>query len=260
MMIRLHSVSLGSSIYSIQGFIYRCVGSRAPILITLAPYCGPAPKAGLRQVLLKPLGLGHIHQAGVSNRRPSGPHRVPLFSRQRRYLDQRDAALSFRRRSRSYVTHNRATVEVILPCADLRKHDLSQLGGTNIVTGALVANRRIALPRFYFHTETNVRTTDEEGTEFPGYSEARREAIRTCGQMVQDAPEVFWGPRPWNVSVTDAAGLILWEIYVDGQTSAAGRSLEPIPDSIAPISQRQSERANQPGGSALDQEILLPGL
>lgn len=90
------------------------------------------------------------------------------------------------------------------------------------------------MPRFYFHTETDVRTTDEEGMEFPGYAEARREAIRTCGQMMQDAPEVFWGSRPWNVSVTDEAGLIMWEIYVDGQTSAAGRSLEPERNLLGP--------------------------
>jgi hypothetical protein len=45
--------------------------------------------------------------------------------------------------------------------------------------------------------------------------------------MMKDAAIAFWGSRPWNVSVTDGTGLILWEIYIDGQTSAAGRSLEP---------------------------------
>ena len=105
--------------------------------------------------------------------------------------------------------------------------DLEQREGTKSVVAALAANRRVSVPRFYFHTETDVRTTDEKGMEFPGFLEARREAIRTCGQMMQDAPEVFWGSRPWNVSVTDEKGLIMWEIYVDGQTSAAGRSLEP---------------------------------
>jgi hypothetical protein len=99
---------------------------------------------------------------------------------------------------------------------------------------ALAVNRRTALPRFYFHTETDVRTTDDEGMEFPGFAEARREAIRTCGQMMQDAPEVFWGSRPWNVSVTDEDGLIMWEIYVDGQTSAASRSLEPARSALLP--------------------------
>jgi hypothetical protein len=83
------------------------------------------------------------------------------------------------------------------------------------------------MPLFYFHTETDVRTTDSDGADFPGYVEARREAIRTCGQMMQDAPEVFWGSRPWSVSVTDATGLILWEIHLDGQASAAGKLLEP---------------------------------
>jgi hypothetical protein len=83
------------------------------------------------------------------------------------------------------------------------------------------------MPRFYFHTETDVRTTDDEGIEFPGYEEARQEAIRTAGQMMRDTPHAFWSSRPWSVSVTDADGLIMWEIYLDGQTSAAGRALEP---------------------------------
>ena len=83
------------------------------------------------------------------------------------------------------------------------------------------------MPRYYFHTETDHRCTDSEGVEFSDFRAARREAIRTCGQMMQDAAEQFWGSRPWNVSVTDETGLIMWEIYVDGQTSAAGKNLEP---------------------------------
>ena len=125
-------------------------------------------------------------------------------------------------------------ITVVLRPVDLQQHDLSQNHGTRIATAALAVNRRTAVSRFYFHTETDVRTTDDEGMEFPGYAEARREAIRTCGQMMQDAPEVFWGSRPWNVSVTNADGLILWEIYVDGQTSAAGRSLEPERNTLGP--------------------------
>ena len=82
------------------------------------------------------------------------------------------------------------------------------------------------MPHFYFHTETDVRTTDTEGVEFSSYEAAKHEAIRTAGQMMQDTPHVFWGSRPWNVSVTNADCLILWEIYLDGQTSAAGRALE----------------------------------
>jgi hypothetical protein len=77
------------------------------------------------------------------------------------------------------------------------------------------------LPRYFFHTQTDTRTTDENGLEFPSPVDARREAIRTCGEIMRDAPEAFWGSRPWSVTVTDAVGLVLWEIYVDGVSSAA---------------------------------------
>ncbi|MEP9359977.1 hypothetical protein [Sphingomonas sp. KR3-1] len=63
--------------------------------------------------------------------------------------------------------------------------------------------------------------TDHEGMELAGPIEARRQAIQTCGQMMQEAPEDFWGSRPWNVSVTDSSGLILWEIFMDGVSSSA---------------------------------------
>lgn len=81
------------------------------------------------------------------------------------------------------------------------------------------------MPRFFFHTETDVRTTDYEGHECASYIEARREGIATCGQMMKDAAEAFWGSRPWSVSITDADNLILWEIHIDGQASPAGRAL-----------------------------------
>ena len=74
---------------------------------------------------------------------------------------------------------------------------------------------------FFFHTQTDTRFTDEEGTEIDGPVEARRQAIRTCGEMMRDAPEGFWGSRPWSVTVTDPAGLVLWDIHVDGSPSAA---------------------------------------
>ncbi len=83
------------------------------------------------------------------------------------------------------------------------------------------------MPRFYFHTETDVRTTDYEGHDCASYLDARREGIATCGQMMRDAPDSFWGSRPWSVSITDADNLILWEIHIDGQPSSAGRLLDP---------------------------------
>lgn len=72
------------------------------------------------------------------------------------------------------------------------------------------------MPRYFFHTQTDIRLTDEEGFELDGPVEARREAITACGEMMRDAPEQFWGSRPWSVTVTDAGGLVLYEISMDG--------------------------------------------
>jgi hypothetical protein len=82
------------------------------------------------------------------------------------------------------------------------------------------------VPRYYFHIQTDTRTNDDEGIELAGPVEARRQAIKTCGQMMQDCPEGFWGSRPWSVTVTDAAGLVLWDIYIDGNSSAATLGLK----------------------------------
>ncbi|WP_414713334.1 DUF6894 family protein [Sphingomonas sp.] len=41
-------------------------------------------------------------------------------------------------------------------------------------------------------------------------------AIRTCGEMMRDAPDGFWGSRPWSVTVKDEGGLALWEISMGG--------------------------------------------
>jgi hypothetical protein len=72
------------------------------------------------------------------------------------------------------------------------------------------------LQRYFFHTQTDTRFTDDEGVALEGPVQARRQAIKTCGQMLADAPEGFWGSRPWTVTVTNVAGLVLWEISMDG--------------------------------------------
>lgn len=76
------------------------------------------------------------------------------------------------------------------------------------------------MARYFFHLQTLTRTTDEEGSEFATPREARQEAIKTCGEMLRDSPEGFWGSRPWTVTVTDDVGLILWELAMDGFASA----------------------------------------
>lgn len=72
------------------------------------------------------------------------------------------------------------------------------------------------LQRYFFHTQTETRTNDSDGIVLDGPAEARRQAIQTCGQMMKDEPEGFWGSRPWTITVTDFHGLVLWEISMNG--------------------------------------------
>ena len=82
------------------------------------------------------------------------------------------------------------------------------------------------LPRYFFHLNTTLRTTDDEGLELDGLKQAREEAIRTCGEMMRDAADGFWGSRPWSITITDDAGLIFYELAVDG--FAAQAADEPL--------------------------------
>lgn len=77
------------------------------------------------------------------------------------------------------------------------------------------------MPRYFFHMQTGTRQTDAVGVELPSHTEARAEAIRTAGEMLRDQPESFWSNRPWTVTVTDAAGLIFYEIMLDGVAAPA---------------------------------------
>jgi hypothetical protein len=75
------------------------------------------------------------------------------------------------------------------------------------------------MPQYFFHTQTQARAIDGEGLELSGDAEARSEAIKSCGEMVRDAPERFWGSRPWAVTVTDTTGRVLYEISVNGHAT-----------------------------------------
>ena len=76
------------------------------------------------------------------------------------------------------------------------------------------------MQRYFFHTQTDTRFTDQEGMALETPADARNQAIETRGQMMKDSPDGFWGSRPWTVTVTNFSGLVLWEISMDGATCA----------------------------------------
>ena len=69
------------------------------------------------------------------------------------------------------------------------------------------------MQRYFFHTQADTRHTDEEGLELKDAAAARREAIRTCGEMMRDAPESFWNSRPRSVVVTNSADTVWGNLH-----------------------------------------------
>lgn len=72
------------------------------------------------------------------------------------------------------------------------------------------------MPRYFFHTSTDTRFTDDEGVDCATLADARRMAFRTCSELIHAAEDTFWGTRPWTVTVTDVKDIILYEIAIDG--------------------------------------------
>ena len=63
------------------------------------------------------------------------------------------------------------------------------------------------MPRYYFHTEENGVTLDDEGTELYDHAAARDEAVFTSSGILRDSggPD-FWSGKPWRLWVTDQPG------------------------------------------------------
>lgn len=68
------------------------------------------------------------------------------------------------------------------------------------------------MPRFFFHVHDGVSEMDKVGTEFSDWREARLEAIRLAGEIMQeDAKRIALG-HDWRIEVTDDTGLTLFQI------------------------------------------------
>jgi hypothetical protein len=67
------------------------------------------------------------------------------------------------------------------------------------------------MPHYFFHTFNGHSFPDMAGTELPGLEEARRQAVRTAGQIIRDSGSESWHGPDWHMEVTDGAGhAMLW--------------------------------------------------
>lgn len=77
------------------------------------------------------------------------------------------------------------------------------------------------MSRYYFHIEDGRVSRDETGTELRSLAEARVEATRSLGAVLQHTPAEFWEGELLKVTVDDDQGLTLFVVTVYVDYSAA---------------------------------------
>lgn len=68
------------------------------------------------------------------------------------------------------------------------------------------------MPRYFFHTEDGGPEPDTDGLELANATAARIEAARVMGEILRDRAVGFWDHRALKLTVTDAAGLVLFAL------------------------------------------------
>jgi hypothetical protein len=72
--------------------------------------------------------------------------------------------------------------------------------------------------RFYFNVMNSDTELDPDGTQLSSIAEARGQALRLLGAMLQDADSNFpWGGAPWKIWVSDGpqgSGRVLFTLQV----------------------------------------------
>jgi len=74
------------------------------------------------------------------------------------------------------------------------------------------------MPKYHFNTDDRA---DPGGAEMESLAQAKCEAIRMAGQTICQGAEGFWDRAEWKMTVTDASGLILFDLLIIGTESAA---------------------------------------
>ena len=90
------------------------------------------------------------------------------------------------------------------------------------------------MPRYFFPVDNGEFIPDETGTELPDLYAARREAVRSAGEMIDDVQDSFWQHMTsWNMHVTDAERRLLFTLQF-GAKVPSGEALYIPADGIKP--------------------------
>jgi hypothetical protein len=91
------------------------------------------------------------------------------------------------------------------------------------------ADRVEPVPRYFFHTEDGRSFHDGDGTILAGVDDARIEAARVLGQLVNEHPADIWHEEPFRMTVTDEGGLVVFVLDIAAVVSPAAARPQPAP-------------------------------
>ena len=76
------------------------------------------------------------------------------------------------------------------------------------------------MARYYFDIRDGVYRADVRGTDFPSLEDAKIEACKRIGTLLQSNSEKFVGSDGWNIEVKDPDGVVLFHVAIS--SSVAG--------------------------------------
>ena len=81
------------------------------------------------------------------------------------------------------------------------------------------------MPRYFFHVRDGRDMPDLEGTELANIDEARVEAVRFAGSLLNEHGTQFWQGQNWHMKVTDETGLMFFQLDFTATESPSVRHL-----------------------------------
>ena len=84
------------------------------------------------------------------------------------------------------------------------------------------------MPRFHFNVYDGISFPDPRGVELAGWQEARLEAVRYLGEILQHDTKRLALGRDWHMEVTDAVGLVLFRLDFAVMETAATMGKDPV--------------------------------
>ena len=81
------------------------------------------------------------------------------------------------------------------------------------------------MPRYHFNVYDGVTVLDPDGVELADWERALYEAIRNCGEVLNDNAKRIALGEDWRMEITDDTGLVLFRSDFSVMRSAATMSL-----------------------------------